>query len=49
MFGVIKAGGVERFKIRLTDTGYAWRGSVAIFLNYGDGKLLRLPAVRLYT
>jgi hypothetical protein len=40
---------VERFKIRLTDTGYAWYGSVAITLDYGKGKLLRLPALRLYT
>lgn len=44
----IRAGSVERFKIRMIDTGYAWRGTVIVMLNYGDDRRLRLPALRLY-
>jgi hypothetical protein len=40
---------MARFKIRLTETGYSWYGSVAITLDYGKGKRLRFPAIRLYT
>ncbi len=46
---VIRAGGVERFKIRICDTGYAWRGTIEVILDYGNEKRLRLPAFRLYT
>lgn len=45
---VVRAGGVERFKIRIRDTGYAWRGTIELTLDYGDEKRLRLPALRLY-
>lgn len=46
---VVRAAGVERFKVRLRDTGYAWYGSVAITLDFGGQKRLRLPCLRLYT
>jgi hypothetical protein len=45
---VVRAGGVERFKVRIRDTGYAWRGSIVLTLDYGSEKRLRLPALRLY-
>jgi hypothetical protein len=45
---VVRAGSVERFKVRITDTGYAWRGSIELTLDYGDEKRLRFPALRLY-
>jgi hypothetical protein len=40
---------VERFKISLVDTGYAWRGNIVVSLDYGPNRVLRLPAMRLYT
>lgn len=46
---VVRAGSKERFKIRLADTGYAWMGTVRILLDYGKGRLLPLPMMRLYT
>jgi len=46
---IVRAGSVERFKIRICDTGYAWRGTIALTLDYGSEKHLRLPALRLYT
>lgn len=46
---VVKAGGVARFKIRIRDTGYSWRGNVVLGLDCGNGRALRLPAIRLYT
>ena len=45
---VVRAGGVERFKVRIRDTGYAWRGTIELILDYGEEKRLRLPALRLY-
>jgi hypothetical protein len=46
---IIRGGSVERFKIRLCDTGYAWRGTIVVSLDYGRGRTLRLPAMRIYT
>jgi hypothetical protein len=46
---VIKGESLERFKIRVTDTGYSWRGNLAVTLDYGIGKRLRLPVMRLLT
>jgi hypothetical protein len=46
---LIRKESMERFKIRLTDTGYSWYGSVAITLDYGGDKRLPLPALRVYT
>lgn len=46
---IVHASSVERFKIRINDTGYAWRGTMVVTLDYGGGKRLRLPALRLYT
>jgi hypothetical protein len=45
----VSAGGVSRFKIRLTETGYAWNGTMEVGLRYGPEKHLMLPAFRLYT
>jgi hypothetical protein len=38
----------QRFKIRLTETGYSWSGAVQIELEYGE-KRLPLPCLRLST
>jgi hypothetical protein len=46
---LVRAASKERFKIRLTDTGYAWKGTVQILLDYGKGRLVPLPAMRIYT
>jgi hypothetical protein len=46
---VVGAASVERFKIRIRDTGYAWRGTIVLSLDYGNENYLRLPALRLYT
>jgi hypothetical protein len=46
---LVRAGSLERFKIRLRDTGYAWNATAIITLDYGKGKRLRLPALRLCT
>jgi retron-type reverse transcriptase len=45
----IRAGDVERFKVCLTDTGYAWNGAVRAGFRYGPKKLLYLPWLRLWT
>jgi hypothetical protein len=45
---VVRASSVERFKIRITETGYAWRGTIVLTLDYGNKKRLHLPAIRLY-
>ncbi len=46
---LVKGGGISRFKIRLVDTGFAWRGTIAIGLDHGQGRILKLPAMRIYT
>lgn len=40
---VINAGEHQRFKLKLTDTGYAWTGYLRLTVLYGDGKQLLLP------
>ncbi len=45
---VIPAGKNERFKLRLTETGYAWYGDVSLTLDFGSSKL-RLPWIRIQT
>jgi hypothetical protein len=45
---IVRHGGVERFMIRLTDTGYAWRGTVQISLKYSTGLELKFPHIRLH-
>lgn len=45
----IKPSSLERFRIRLTDTGFGWNGFVQLGLHYGAGRELTLPCVRLYT
>jgi hypothetical protein len=39
----IEAGKHARFHIRLSETGYAWTGSVRIHLLFGSGRQLALP------
>jgi hypothetical protein len=46
---VIKPGGVERFKIRLTDAGYSWNGSVRLSLRLAKRKRLDFPWFRIWT
>ena len=37
----------QRFKIKLTETGYAWSGYAKLTLVYGDQRELALPAMYL--
>lgn len=46
---IVKATEVERFKIRITDTGYAWNGGLRLSLQSGPAEKLVLPAVRIFT
>jgi hypothetical protein len=46
---VVKAGSLERFKIRITDTGYAWNGGLRLSLLAGKADRLNLPAMRIFT
>jgi len=45
---IVHGDSVERFKIRIRDTGYGWSGTILVTLDYGSDKRLRLPALRLY-
>jgi hypothetical protein len=45
----VKAGRLERFKIRLTNTGYAWNGGLRLSVLTGMTGRLQLPAVRVFT
>ena len=45
----VPAGGLARFKLRVTETGYSWNGGLRITLQAGARDRLRLPAMRLYT
>jgi hypothetical protein len=45
---LVKAGGLERFKICVTDTGYAWNGGLRISLLAGPREKLDLPAMRIF-
>jgi hypothetical protein len=44
---VVKGENLERFKIRVTDTGYAWNGGLRLSLLVGRVDRLRLPAMRI--
>jgi hypothetical protein len=46
---LVKAGALERFKIRITDTGYAWNGALRLSLRPGGLRKLDLPALRILT
>jgi hypothetical protein len=46
---VVKAGDLERFKIRVTNTGYAWNGGLRLSLLVGKTDRLCLPAIRIFT
>jgi len=44
---IVGAGSHQRFKIKLTNLGYAWTGYVRIILLYGSNLELRLPSIFL--
>ena len=46
---VVKGEDLERFKIRVTDTGYAWNGGLRLSLLAGTAERLQLPAMRIFT
>lgn len=46
---IIEAGQHQRFKIRLTETGYGWRGYMKIAIRYGVGRWLEFPFLRVAT
>lgn len=46
---LVGAGEPERFKIRVSDTGYAWNGALRLSLLAGLHERLQLPAMRLWT
>ena len=46
---LVKRRDLERFKIRITDTGYAWNGAVRVTLIAGPNRRLRLPVMRVFT
>lgn len=46
---LVKRRDVERFRIRITDTGYAWNGAVRLTLIAGATRRLRLPVMRIFT
>jgi hypothetical protein len=46
---LVKGGDLERFKIRITDTGYAWNGGLRVSLQTGPLAQLGLPALRILT
>lgn len=46
---LVRTGELERFKIRVTDTGYAWNGALRLSLLAGPHAKLPLPAMRVWT
>ena len=46
---LLKVGEPERFKIRVSNTGYAWNGGLRISLLAGPHEKLHLPAMRIWT
>jgi hypothetical protein len=45
----VRAADLERFKIRITDTGYAWNGGLRLSLQAGPIQKLPFPAFRIFT
>jgi hypothetical protein len=45
----VAPGGLVRFKIRVTETGYAWNGALRLTLVAGPDERLVLPAMRIWT
>ena len=45
---VIKGGNLERFKVRVTDTGFAWNGRLRLTLLADKVEKLQLPAIRVF-
>ena len=45
---LVKASNLERFKIRVTDTGFAWNGGLRLTLFAGKVESLQLPAMRIF-
>lgn len=46
---LVKGGDLERFKIRIIDTGYAWNGGLRVSLQTGPLEQLSLPTLRIFT
>lgn len=46
---LVEAGDLERFKIRITHTGYAWNGGLRVSLQTSPLEKLTLPALRIFT
>jgi hypothetical protein len=46
---VVSAADMERFKVRITHTGYAWNGGLRVSLLAGPDHKLDLPALRIFT
>lgn len=46
---LVRSADLERFKIRITDTGYAWNGGLRLSLLTGPNQKLDLPALHVYT
>lgn len=46
---IVRPGGHERFRIALTDSGYAWSGTLSLSVVHGRGRTLRFPRCRLST
>jgi hypothetical protein len=45
---IVRGGNLERFKIRVTDTGFAWNGGLRLALLAGKADKLCLPAMRIF-
>jgi hypothetical protein len=46
---LVKPRSHQRFKVRLTDTGYSWAGTVQVLLDFGAEDPLPLPCIQLCT
>jgi hypothetical protein len=45
---LVPPDGHARLRVRLLDSGYCWRGVVDVGLRYGDGAILRVPALSIF-
>ena len=45
---IVEARNLQRFKVRITDTGFAWNGGLRLTFLAGKTEKLRLPAMRIF-
>lgn len=45
---LIRGSDLQRFRIRITETGYAWNGGLRLRLRFGEADGLDLPALRIF-